>query len=147
MIGSGVGILVLHEGKVLLGRKHHDNAVSGSVLGGENTWSLPGGKIEFHEQFEEAALRELKEEAGISVEKVRVISVNNDRTSDKHFLTVGLLGEGVIGEPQVMEPDKIVEWKWFSLNALPDNLYMPSEKLIKNYLSGSFYIPEEQYIR
>jgi hypothetical protein len=38
-----------------------------------------------------------------------------------------------------MEPDEIVEWKWFALDNLPDKIFFPSEKILKNYLDGKFY--------
>ena len=44
------------------------------------------------------------------------------------------------GEPKVMEPDEITEWGWFDLNKLPKPLFFPSEKVLKNYFEGKFYI-------
>ena len=38
-----------------------------------------------------------------------------------------------------MEPDEIVDWKWFNVDNLPKNLYFPSEKVWKNYLANKFY--------
>lgn len=40
-----------------------------------NTWGIPGGSMELYETIEETAIRELKEEAGISAEKLELVTV------------------------------------------------------------------------
>ena len=35
-----------------------------------------------------------------------------------------------------MEPTKIDEWKWFSIEELPENIYSPSKKCIEYYLEN-----------
>jgi len=52
--GKGAGVIVLNnEGKVLVGKGHDDK------------WQTPGGHVESEEEFDAAARRELREEAGI----------------------------------------------------------------------------------
>jgi len=100
---------------------------------------MPGGKLEFKESFEDGAKRELMEETGIVGHSFKVISVSNDIVHDAHFVTIGLICEHFEGEPKVMEPDEITEWKWFSTHALPKPMFFPSEKLLNNYLDKKFY--------
>jgi hypothetical protein len=38
-----------------------------------------------------------------------------------------------------MEPDKFKEWKWFSLENLPDKMLEATELMIKNYKAGKIY--------
>ena len=134
--------MILRNGKVLLGKRHEDDGVSKSVMGGGGSWTFPGGKIEYNESFEETAIRETYEETGIIVNKVRVISINNDKNEKAHFVTINLLCEDFSGEAKVMEPDKITEWNWFDLDNLPEKLYMPTEKQVKNYKQKAFYLSE-----
>jgi len=138
-VGVGVGIILVKDGKVLLGKRHDDPEKADSEMHGEGTWTCPGGGVEFLESPEETAIREVEEETGIKVNKARVISMSNDRVEDAHFITIGLLAEDFEGEPLVKEPDEITEWKWFDLNELPSPLFLCSEKLIKNYLEKKFY--------
>ncbi|MCR4311563.1 MAG: NUDIX domain-containing protein [Candidatus Taylorbacteria bacterium] len=140
-VGAGFGVMVLREGKVLLGQRHIDPIKADSALHGEGTWTMPGGKLEFGEPFEAGASRELLEETGMTVEPedLKVISLANDIVSDAHFVTVGLLCESVSGEPQVMEPDEITKWEWFSLDSLPTPLFFPSKEVIENYKLKQFY--------
>ena len=138
-VGAGIGIIIIKDGKVLLGRRTEDRSKGTSELHGEGTWTLPGGKLHFHESFEAAAAREIFEETGIRTNTFDIISITNDMVPDKHFVTIGLLCRGFEGEPRVMEPEEITEWRWFDFDELPKPIFFPSEKLIKNYLAKKFY--------
>jgi ADP-ribose pyrophosphatase YjhB (NUDIX family) len=137
--GVGFGVMLLRGDKVLLGHRHVEAEKASSELHGEGTWTMPGGKLHFQESFEDGARRELLEETGIIGKSFRVISLTNDIVHDAHFVTIGLMCEHFDGEPKVMEPDEITEWKWFSLNALPKPMYFPSEEVLKNYREKKFY--------
>jgi len=138
--GVGFGVMLLKEGKVLLGKRHEDPEKADSELQGQGTWTMPGGKLHFGESFEQGAARETLEETGIRLKKARVFCVNNDIVETAHFVTIGLLCEDFEGEAQVKEPEEITEWKWFSLQELPKPLYFPSAELLDNYLKKEFYI-------
>ncbi|MFA6255839.1 MAG: NUDIX domain-containing protein [Candidatus Absconditabacterales bacterium] len=140
-VGVGFGVMILREGKVLLGQRHVDPVKASSELHGEGTRTMPGGKMRFHESFEELCARETLEETGLTIntDTIKIISITNDIVPDKHFITIGFLCEDSEGEPQVMEPDEITQWKRFDLHNLPTPLFFPSKKLIKNYLDGVLY--------
>ena len=133
--------MILKDGKVLLGQRHPDPIKADSELHGEGTWTMPGGKMHFHESFEDGIARETFEETWLHINKdtIKVISITNDMVPDKHFITIGFLCEDIQGEPQVMEPDEITQWKRFDLNDLPTPLFFPSAKVINNYLHGTIY--------
>lgn len=140
-IGVGFGVMILRNGNILLGKRHHDSAKADSELHGEGTWTMPGGKMNFGESFEDVIYRETFEETGIKVneEKLILISLTNDISEDAHFITIGFLCENFEGEPKIMEPDEITEWKWFPLNKLPSPIFFPSEKILKNYFDKKIY--------
>ncbi|MFQ6010097.1 MAG: NUDIX hydrolase [Candidatus Aenigmatarchaeota archaeon] len=138
-VGAGIGVILLKDGKILLGRRTDDRSKGTSELKGEGTWTLPGGKLHFHESFEKAAAREIEEETGIKANSLEVISVTNDMVPEKHFVTIGLICTDFEGDAKVMEPEEITEWGWFDLNSLPSPMFFPSEKLIKNFLAKRFY--------
>jgi 8-oxo-dGTP diphosphatase len=140
--GAGFGVMILKGKKVLLGHRHEDPEKASSLLHGEGSWTMPGGKLHFQENLKEGAVREVFEETGIMIRNLKVISVSNDIVSDAHFVTIGFLAEEFEGEAKVMEPDEITEWKWFDLDRLPSPLYFPSEKMIKNYLARKIYQDE-----
>lgn len=139
-VGVGFGVMMLKDGKVLLGQRHYDPQKADSELHGEGTWTMPGGRLEYGESFEEGAKREVDEETGIKLLEAKVICVNNDKNEHAHFITIGLFSDKFTGEPQVMEPDEITQWQWFPLDQLPNPLYFPSAKVLDNYKQNLFYI-------
>jgi len=132
--GVGVAVMILNnDGHVLLGKRHDDPEKAGSELHGEGTWTLPGGKLEFGESLEDGAAREALEECGIKINNMNFVSLGNEIIPDAHFITVGFASTHHAGEPKVMEPDEITEWKWFALDSLPEPMFPPALKVITNY--------------
>ncbi len=131
----GVGIMLLKDGKVLLGKRHDDPKKAKSELHGEGSWTMPGGKLEFGETLKDACFREVFEETGIKINKdsLQQICVLENILEDAHFITFGFICQDFEGEAKVKEPEEIVEWRWFDLKKLPTPLYKPSEEIIKAY--------------
>ena len=63
-------------------------------LHGAGSWSTPGGHLEFGESLEECAIRETKEETGVSITDVKFRAVTNDifEESGKHYITIWMQG-------------------------------------------------------
>jgi 8-oxo-dGTP diphosphatase len=139
-IGVGFGVMILKDRKILLGKRNEDAKKADSALRGEGTWTMPGGKLEYGESFEEGARREVKEETGIELGNVKIICVNNDKNEHAHFVTIGMLSTEIRGDARVMEPDEITEWKWFASRDLPINIFPPSKKVLENYKHKKFYL-------
>lgn len=140
-VGVGFGVMLYREGKILLGKRNDDAEKASSEMHGEGTWTMPGGKLEFGESFEEGALRETQEETGILLDKdnLKIVSIANDRVSDAHFITIGFLCENFQGEAQTLEPEEITEWKWFDLNNVPESMFFPSREVLENFLNNRIY--------
>ena len=81
------------------------------------SWSLPGGKIEFGESTGEAALRELKEETGLTARLIGLVDVVDgiftSRTSGdvtRHFVLFDYAAVWVSGEPVAGDDAAHAEW-------------------------------------
>jgi len=125
----GIGVIVIKDNKVLLGKRKGSH--------GEGTWSFPGGHLEFNEQLEDCARRELREETGIEIKSIRLGTFTNDifHEEGKHYITLYLIAEHEAGEEKIMEPDKCEKWQWFEWNNLPEQLFLPLKNLLKNNYS------------
>lgn len=141
-MGVGFGVMILNSSsEVLLGLRNEDPEKAESLMQGEGTWTMPGGKLDFGEGFEEACVRETVEETGIQLDrnKLKLISLTNDIVPKAHFVTIGFLYKNCNDEPKVMEPDEIIEWKWFALDNLPKKVFLPSQKVLNNYSKKTIY--------
>jgi 8-oxo-dGTP diphosphatase len=132
----GIGVMIQNKkGEVLLGLRQ------GSHGAGE--WSFPGGHLEFGETIFETAKREVKEETGLEVNKFKLISVADEmryiKSDGKHYVNIGLKTEYKNGEPKLMEPNRYKEWRWFSLDDLPNKLFEGTKLMINNFKAGKIY--------
>lgn len=128
----GVGVMIVRDGKVLLGKR------KGSHGEGEYAW--PGGHMEYMESFEECAERETLEETGMQIHNVRFLRLMNLKEyAPKHYVDVGLVADWESGEPQIMEPEKIEEWNWYDIDELPLPLFSAIPSYIEAYKTGKNY--------
>jgi 8-oxo-dGTP diphosphatase len=102
---------------------------------GSHTWATPGGHLELGESIEQCAKREVLEETGLVVESFTKLGFTNDifEQEGKHYVTLFVLAECTQGAPQVTEPNKCLQWKWRSLDDLPQPLFLPLENFLNQY--------------
>lgn len=139
VVRAGFGVMILKEGRVLLGQRHVDPEKASSMLNGAGKWTMPGGKLDFGETLEEGVARETMEETGLKVNNLKLISVQENIIETAHFITIGFLCEDFEGSPEVMEPDEITKWEWFDINDLPSPMYPASAKIIELFNEKVFY--------
>ena len=101
---------------------------------GEGTWSVPGGHLEFGETIENCAKREVYEETGLVITDVTVAGITNDIFSEeeKHYITIWVISRWKEGEPQIKEPDKLLDLAWYDFSTIPNNLFLPWQNLFQS---------------
>ncbi len=87
----GVSAVVVREGKVLLVRYAYGNR--------RGMWTLPGGYANHDETLDQAAVRELQEEAGLSGQACGIVSVRTRVTHEGGAVFVGFRIRCDSGEP------------------------------------------------
>ncbi|MBI2545705.1 NUDIX domain-containing protein [Candidatus Woesearchaeota archaeon] len=121
--GVGIGVCVVKNGKVLLGKRLRSHGIG--------TWCFPGGKIEFGETFEECAKRETLEETNLKIKNVKLITVTNDIFPEEgqHWITVFVRADYDSGELKTMEPHKMQDWHWVEWDKIPKPWFLPLQHL------------------
>ncbi len=110
--------LCLDDGRLLLTRIWENDP-------GAGRWTLPGGKIEWQETPQEAALRELWEETGLTGHIERPLGVNTKvfppwRLHDELHAVRFVFEVSTSGEPRVIEQGgTTTEARWFPLAEVP----------------------------
>jgi 8-oxo-dGTP diphosphatase len=124
IIRVGVAVFVFRDGKFLMAQRQGAH--------GEGTWSVPGGHPEFGEELVDTAVREVKEETGLSITDVRFGAITNDvfPVEHKHYVTVWMTSRHLAGEAQITEPDKCLRQGWFDFSNLPSPLFLPWRQLL-----------------
>ena len=127
----GVAIIVIKDGKVLLGKRKNSH--------GSGTWHFPGGHLEFNESIEACARREVFEETGLRIKNIRLGPYTNDMFAkeQKHYITLFAVAEYDSGVLALKEPEKCETWDWFEWARLPQ----PSFLSIQNLLKLNFKLP------
>ncbi|WP_326684834.1 NUDIX domain-containing protein [Streptomyces microflavus] len=127
----------------------HDKATNRVVLlqRSENAkfaqglWDLPVGKSEPGEPITETAVRELYEEAGLTVkpEALQVAHIIHGAwgvESPNGFLTVVFATHEWTGEPENREPSKHAQVGWVDVDKIPDNFVDTTSSALHQYLAG-----------
>lgn len=102
------------------------------------SWCLPGGFIELDETSEEAALRELKEETGLTGQIDSLLGVSSSYSPDHHsVILIGYLVKSYSGV--IHAGDDASDVARFHKNELPDIPFDSHVRFIDTYYSTKSY--------
>lgn len=135
----GVGVMILKDGKVLLGRRKGAH--------GADQYAFPGGHLEFGESFTECAIRETEEETGIQIKNVQfqyTANIQKFVAEGLHYAHISLIAEWVSGDPVVKEPEKCGGWDWYPLDTLPEPMFVSCTLAIESYKTGKNYYDADE---
>lgn len=102
------------------------------------------GKVEEGESMTAAAVREAKEELGVTLAadslRFAVLLHKCDKPCNLVYYNAYFVCTESIGEPKICEPEKCSELKWFDLGNLPDDLIDDRKCALKAYIEGVNYV-------
>lgn len=135
-----VYILVRQGNKILMGKR------KGAFGSGE--WSMPAGHLEFNEEFEACAARELLEETGLTAQRFKLVALRNQHpytsalsgATPRHYIILGFEAIDWSGTPELIEPDRCEGWEWVDPQHLPEPLFAPARLILECLQSGDIYI-------
>jgi 8-oxo-dGTP diphosphatase len=111
----GVGAIIIEDARVVLVKRLHPPL--------QAEWSIPGGVLEVGELVREAAIREAREETGLTVEPGELLGVYDRILRDPeqrvqyHYVLIDFLCRRVAGS--LAAASDAAEVKWFSREELP----------------------------
>ncbi len=111
----GVGAVIIEGERVVLVKRAHPPL--------QAEWSIPGGVLEVGELVREAAVREAREETGLTVETVELLGVydrvlrNPERRVQYHYVLIDFLCRRVAGE--LGAASDASEVRWYTREELP----------------------------
>ncbi len=111
----GVGAIIIEDSRVLLVKR------ADPPLQAE--WSIPGGVLEVGELVREAAIREAREETGLTVEPSELLGVydrilrNPAQRVQYHYVLIDFLCRRVAGD--LSAASDAAEVRWFPREELP----------------------------
>jgi 8-oxo-dGTP diphosphatase len=111
--------IILRNGKLLLLHRQKP---------GRDYYILPGGGVELDESFEEACIREVKEETGLDVLGLQLVYNYHFRGSeDVYFVTRVPLNEPILGgsEAKRQSPTNLYSFSWVDAKQLQDIPLVP----------------------
>lgn len=126
VVRVGVAVIIRNpEGQILFQLRKGEH--------GPGTWSLPGGHVDFGEEPEDTARREVLEETGLTVGQIVPYDIcpyvnSHFKATGKQYITLYFVAKYLEGEPKVTEPDKCEKWVWCDPHKLPSPLFEPIEQ-------------------
>lgn len=128
--------LINAQGQALVQKRAANRSMAG-------LWEFPGGKVELNERPEDALVRELREELGITVQPddLAPLSFASAPLGEKHLLLLLYVCRNWIGEPAALDAEAV---QWSSLDAL-QKLDMPPADvpLVKALIEQGLMAPSQ----
>ena len=130
----GCGILIVNDRDQLLLQRRSDTG----------DWCVPGGALEPFETYEEAAIRAVQEEVGITVKNLKLFGIysgderrihypNDDVVYSLSVIFISDEYDGVISD----RDSEVLEHRFFGRDEIPKELFPADSRTILDWKKGS----------
>ena len=126
-----VFVLLIKEGKTFLLRRQNTGWADGML-------TVPSGHVDAGETVPQAAIKEVREEAGVLVDERNLEFMHVQYVQDV-YINFFFKTEQWEGEPHVAEPELASECSWAPLDALPDDLIYHIKAMLLQSTQGNYF--------
>ena len=127
----GAGIIVFDDNNRVLMQQRKDN----------NCWGFPGGIMELGERIEDTAVREVFEEAGLTITDLKIFGVFSGKDlhyiypngDEVYILDTLFISKNYTGKIVVQE-NECKDAKFFDIDNLPENISPPAKTSVKELI-------------
>ncbi|QAA22668.1 NUDIX hydrolase [Sporolactobacillus terrae] len=132
LVGSVV-LIADHQNRLLLQKRNYP----------KESWGLPGGLMELGESAEETAVREVKEETGLTVSGLKLFNIYSGvrtpavaENGDQYYpVTIAYKAQSFEGK-WLIDPNESETFEFRSKDELPSTLLKNQLKIIEDYFSA-----------
>lgn len=124
-------LIIEHDDRIVLIKRRYEPF--------KGIWCLPGGHVEHGEQVADAAVREAKEETGLTVELDQLLGIYDEPGRDPRGPVISIVYSATPQHPsQELDPaTDAADATWFPLDDLPEELGFDHEKILDDYRERS----------
>lgn len=132
LILCGGSVVIRNDrGELLLQKRVHP----------EGRWAFPGGLMELGESTEDTARREIREETGLELGKLRLIGVYSGpdhlcsapNGDEWYVVNAAYAADSFTGEARVNDGESLA-LDWFLPGEIPDSLVRSHKEILRDYL-------------
>ena len=128
---TAVFVVLERNGKVLLIRRANTGWADGLL-------TLPSGHVDKGEMVTEAAVKEVKEEAGVDIRPEDLEFIHADYVRDM-YTNFYFRATKWVGEPKLNEPHLSSETVWADVNDLPDDMIASVKNMFAQIKRRSYF--------
>ena len=130
----GVGVLLLSNGRILL--------VKRAMMPEAGKWSIPAGYLDYGEDPELTAIREVYEETGLQVDITGILGIyHNPEALEQGGASVFLLYHALLIDGTIKAGDDADEVGFFHPDELPELAFKSTHDVVHRWRSGKLRIP------
>lgn len=119
--------IIVRDGKVLMIKRNGEPD--------KGKWALIGGYLDWNETVEEAVVREVKEEVGLTTKVRTLLGVYSNPDRDHGLQNVAIVFSlDLLSEDIKAKETEVQAVQWFPLEDLPDEIAFNHRDVIHDYL-------------